>query len=207
MKMAAVIVAGGAGTRFGRPKHRQKLYGIELWQRSVDAFTAAGIEGIVVVGDVPGGVAGGQRRRDSVEKGLLATPGGPEWVLVHDAARPLVTVELIERVVERALRDDVDGVVPAIPLTDTIKRVDGERAQATVDRSSLVAVQTPQAFRLSTLVDAHRNDRMDATDDAGMVERAGGSVVQVAGDPMNIKITYPIDLDVAASFLASRTPQ
>jgi len=79
--------------------------------------------------------------------------------------------------------------------------------QATVDRSSLVAVQTPQAFRLSTLVDAHRNDRMDATDDAGMVERAGGSVVQVAGDPMNIKITYPIDLDVAASFLASRTPQ
>jgi 2-C-methyl-D-erythritol 4-phosphate cytidylyltransferase len=94
-----------------------------------------------------------------------------------------------------------------VPLTDTIKRIDGERVEGTVDRSSLVAVQTPQAFRLSVLVDAHRSDHMDATDDAAMVERAGGSVVQVPGDPMNIKITYPIDMDVAASFLASRAQQ
>jgi 2-C-methyl-D-erythritol 4-phosphate cytidylyltransferase len=204
MTTTAIIVAGGSGTRFGRPKHKQKLYGIELWQRSVDVFRSVGIQQIVVVGDVPGGVHGGPRRRDSVVNGLAVVPQGTEWVLVHDAARPLVTAELIERVLERVLADDVDGVIPAVPLSDTIKRIDGEFVEATVDRSNLVAVQTPQAFRFATLADAHERDHEDATDDAALVERAGGTVVHVPGDPMNIKITYPVDLDVASALLAAR---
>lgn len=204
MTTAAIIVAGGSGTRFGRPKHTQLLGGIELWQRSVATFESAGIESIVVVGDVPGGVPGGQRRRDSVANGLAVVPSGTKRVLIHDAARPLVTVALVARVRERVGRDDVDAVVPAVPLTDTIKRIDGDLVEATVDRTGLVAVQTPQGFRLSTLVEAHGSDQTDATDDAAMVERLGGTVVHVPGDPMNIKITFPGDIDVASALLSTR---
>ncbi len=205
MKTAAVIVAAGSGTRFGQPKHKLTLDGTELWQRAVDVFAAAGVDSIVVVGDVPGGVPGGSRRRDSVASGLSAVPVGTEWVLVHDAARPLITKDLVERILDRASAGDVDGVVPAIPLTDTTKRVDGESVLETIDRSSLISVQTPQAFRLSALRDAHNGDQFDATDDAAMVERNGGSVVHVMGDPMNIKITFPDDLVIARSFLVARS--
>ncbi|MCL1593844.1 MAG: 2-C-methyl-D-erythritol 4-phosphate cytidylyltransferase [Actinomycetia bacterium] len=201
MRTAAVIVAAGSGTRFGRPKHNALLAGVELWQRSVDAFIAAGTDQIVVVGDVPGGLAGGPRRRDSVAIGLAAFAPDTEWVLIHDAARPLITAELIARVRERSLVGDVDGVIPAIPVTDTIKHVDGETVLTTVDRSTLVSVQTPQAFRLSVLREAHSADQLDATDDAAMVERQGGTVVQVMGDPMNFKITVPDDLVLATAYL------
>lgn len=205
MKTAAVIVAAGSGTRFGQPKHELILDGTELWQRAVDVFGAAGVDSVVVVGDVPGGVPGGSRRRDSVASGLSAVPVGTEWVLVHDAARPLITKDLVERILDRASAGDVDGVIPAIPLTDTTKRVDGESVLETIDRSSLISVQTPQAFRLSVLRDAHEGDQFDATDDAAMVERNGGSVVHVMGDPMNIKITFPDDLAIARSFLSARS--
>ena len=205
MRTAAVIVAAGSGTRFGRPKHSALLADIELWQRSVDAFVVAGTDQIVVVGDVPGGLAGGPRRRDSVAIGLAAVVPDTEWVLVHDAARPLITAELIARVRERSLAGDVDGVIPAIPVTDTIKRVDGESVLETVDRSTLVSVQTPQAFRLSVLREAHSADQTDATDDAAMVERQGGTVVQVMGDPMNFKITVPEDLVLASAYLRAAT--
>lgn len=201
MRTAAVILAAGSGTRFGRPKHSVLLADVELWQRSVDTFLAAGIHQIVVVGDVPGGLPGGPRRRDSVAIGLTAVAPDTEWVLVHDAARPLLTVELIARVVDRVMVGDVDGVVPAIPVADTIKRVDGESVLETVDRSALVSVQTPQAFRLSVLKDAHGADQVDATDDAAMVERQGGTVVRVMGDPMNLKITVPNDLMLAGAHL------
>ncbi|MCL1601432.1 MAG: 2-C-methyl-D-erythritol 4-phosphate cytidylyltransferase [Actinomycetia bacterium] len=201
MRTAAVIVAAGSGTRFGGPKHTVRLANVELWQRSVDAFVAAGTDQIVVVGDVPGGLAGGPRRRDSVAIGLAAVAPDTEWVLIHDAARPLITVELIARVRERSLVGDVDGVIPAIPVTDTIKSVDGESVLMTVDRSTLVLVQTPQAFRLSALREAHSADQLDATDDAAMVERQGGSVVHVMGDPMNFKITVPEDLVLASAWL------
>jgi 2-C-methyl-D-erythritol 4-phosphate cytidylyltransferase len=201
MRTAAVIVAAGSGTRFGHPKHNAMLANIELWQRSVDAFAAAGTDQIVVVGDVPGGLPGGPRRRDSVAIGLAAVAPDTEWVLIHDAARPLITVELIARVVERLLVGDVDGVIPSIPVADTIKRVDGETVLETVDRSTLVSVQTPQAFRLSVVRDAHGADRLDATDDAAMVERNGGTVVHVMGDPANLKITFPEDLVLASALL------
>jgi 2-C-methyl-D-erythritol 4-phosphate cytidylyltransferase len=203
MRTAAVIVAGGSGTRFGRPKHKLLLGDVELWQRSVDAFRVADIDEVVVVGDVPGGVPGGARRRDSVARGLSAVSAQIDWVLVHDAARPLVSVDLIERVLERSAVGDVDGVIPAIPVADTIKQVDGELVLGTIDRSSLVSVQTPQAFRLSTLLDAHARDQLDATDDAGMVERVGGTVVHVMGDKMNLKITVPGDLTLARAHLSA----
>lgn len=204
MTTTAIIVAAGSGSRFGQPKHRLKLDGVELWQRSVNVFESAGVDSIVLVGDVPGGVPGGDRRRDSVANGLKAVPNGTQWVLVHDAARPMVTPALVHRVLDAVRSRDVDGVVPAIPLTDTVKRVDRDIVEATVDRATLVAVQTPQAFALSALLDAHEHDRADATDDAAMVERNGGTVVQVSGDPANIKITYPADLEVARALLEIR---
>jgi 2-C-methyl-D-erythritol 4-phosphate cytidylyltransferase len=203
MKTAAVIVAAGSGTRFGGPKHNLLLDGVELWRRAADVFEAAGITNVVVVGDVPGGVPGGFRRRDSVQRGLDALPADVDCVLVHDAARPLVTVGLIERLVQRFAIGDVDGVIPAVPLVDTVKRVDGEAVVATVDRSALVSVQTPQAFRLSSLRSAHAVDDADATDDASMVERNGGTVVQVMGDAKNLKITLPDDLVVARAHMKS----
>jgi len=203
--IAAIVVAAGAGSRFGEPKHSVKLGGKSLWKWSVDAFTAAGIPEIVVVGDVPGGIAGGPRRRDSVLNGLNALASGSKWVLVHDAARPLVSVAFIGVIVDSALAGSVEGVIPGIPLADTIKSVEGGFVVATVDRTGLEAVQTPQAFRTSVLVRAHNeaaND--DATDDATLVERIGGSVRVVTGDPMNIKITYPADLTLAESLLHGR---
>ena len=94
-------------------------------------------------------------------------------------------------------------MIPAIPVADTIKQVDSELVLGTIDRSSLVSVQTPQAFRLSTLLDAHARDQLDATDDAGMVERNGGTVVHVMGDKMNLKITVPGDLALARAHLSA----
>lgn len=199
----AIVVAGGSGARFGGEKHRQELDGVELWCRSVDAFHAVGIKNVVVVGDVPGGIPGGSRRRDSVAAGLAVVPDDADWVLIHDAARPLVTTELIERVLARASMGDVDGVIPAIPVTDTLKRVQEESVLATVDRGGLVAVQTPQAFRVPVLRAAHASDLTDATDDAALVERADGTVVAVTGDPMNFKITIPEDLAIARAYLAA----
>jgi len=197
----AIVVAGGSGSRFGGQKNKQTLDGVELWQRCVNAFHAAGIKHVVVVGDVPGGIPGGSRRRDSVARGLAEVPDDVDWVLIHDAARPLVTPELIERVLARVLIGDIDGAIPAIPVTDTLKRVRGESVVTTVDRADLVAVQTPQAFRLSVLKAAHDSDNTEATDDAALVERANGTVVHMMGDPTNIKITYREDLRVAEAYL------
>lgn len=172
--------------------------------RCVDVFEAAGIESIVVVGDVPGGVAGGDRRRDSVAAGLAAG-SATDWVLIHDAARPLITVDLIARVMDAARVDGSDGVIPVVPVTDTIKRVVDDTVVDTVDRSQLVATQTPQAFRLASLVQAHLVDPdVDVTDDAGLVERAGGTVSVVRGDPQNLKITYPGDLERARTIARER---
>lgn len=195
-RTAAIIAAAGRGDRFGGPKHDLIIDGTPAWQRCVDRFDEVGIPS-VVVGDVPGGVEGGMRRRDSVSAGLAAI-GDVEWVLVHDAARPLVSTALIRTVVERLEAGDVDAVIPATHITDTVKRLEADRVVSTVDRTSLVTVQTPQGFRASTLIEAHRVDPGDdVTDDAGLVERIGGIVVVVQGDPSNIKITHEGDLERA----------
>lgn len=199
---AAVIVAAGSGTRFGRSKHDLILAGKPLWTWSVDAFKEAGASEIVVVGDVPGGVPGGSRRRDSVRAGLEALTSDSPIVLIHDAARPLVRVGLIASVVTAMSGIGVHGAIPAVAVTDTIKRNDGGRIVETVDRSDLVAVQTPQGFRVEALLNAHgRFPADDATDDAALVERNGGTVVIVDGDRANLKITFACDLVMAEAIL------
>ena len=202
-----MVVAAGSGTRFGGPKHDLTIGGVPLWQRCCDVFRAVGIETIVVVGDVPGGIAGGERRRDSVLAGVEAVPDA-EWVLIHDAARPMVTVDLVDRLLAAAGPNDVDGAIPGLKVTDTVKRVQRDRVVETVDRSDLVAVQTPQIFRRSVLLEAHRSaPGLDATDDAGLVELIGGTVAVAAGDPSNIKITYPDDLARAKAIDEERSEE
>ena len=205
MNVWAIVVAGGTGSRFGGPKHSMLLDGRELWRRCVDSFVEAGIPDVVVVGDVPGGVTGGERRRDSVANGLSAVPDSADWILIHDAARPLVTVDLIDAVLRRLELGDADAVIPVTPMTDTLKRVKNSRVVGTIDRSSIKAVQTPQAFRAESLRSAHGHDQhADATDDAGLIERRGGTVVTVPGDQHNMKITFAGDLEIAEAILEGR---
>ncbi len=201
MSIHGIVVAAGRGERFGAPKVEVLLRGVALWQRAVGALRGAGVEHVVVVGPVPGGIPGGDRRRDSVAAGLAALPGDAEWVLVHDAARPLASPALTRAVLDRLLRGDIDGVVPALAVRDPLKRVAGERVLATVPRAELVTVQTPQGFRVEALRQAHLGDDDDATDDAALVERNGGSVVFVPGEPINLKITFPEDVAVAEALL------
>lgn len=203
-----VIVAAGSGTRFGGAKQYLELAGARVVDRSV-AVAAQVSDGVVVV--VPGGdveaesarlaasavVAGGASRAASVRNGLEAVPDDAAIICVHDAARPLAGADVYERVVEE-VRSGAAGAVPVMPVTDTIRRVDG----GVVDRSTLQAVQTPQAFRAELLRAAHA-DAADATDDASLVEAAGYSVVAVEGHPRNIKITHPDDLAAAEAWLAT----
>ena len=203
MQIWGIVVAAGAGRRFGGAKQHVELAGVPLWQRAVEVLRAGGVHDVVVVGDVPGGVPGGERRRDSVAAGLAALPATATHVLVHDAARALATPELVTRVIA-ALTDGSDAVIPVVAVRDTLKRVDGTKVVETVDRSDLVAVQTPQGFGRAVLEAAHRDDADDATDDAALVERAGVVVTTVEGDPANLKVTYPEDLAVATALLAAR---
>ncbi len=201
MSVHGVVVAAGRAERFGRPKHDARLGGIPLWERARDALLLGGVDGVVVVGPVPGGVPGGDRRRDSVLAGIRALPPDADAVLIHDAARPLATPELVRRVAARIVRGDVDGVVPAVPVRDTIKEVEADRVVATLERSRLVAAQTPQAFTIAALRRAHAVDPSDATDDATLIERCGGTVAVVEGEVANLKITFPEDLILAEMLL------
>lgn len=196
MRTWAIVVAAGAGTRYGGEKQLEDLHGLPLWKAATTALMEGGAERVIVVGESAGGVPGGRRRQDSVASGLLHVPDGVDFVLVHDAARAAATPALVRAVIARLAEGDVDGVVPAVPVRDTIRRVDGEETKGTVDRSDLVAVQTPQGFRLAALREAHATQWDDATDDAQMIERAGGTVVIVPGEPTNLKVTYPEDLRI-----------
>jgi len=201
VNLYGIVVAAGRGERFGGPKAIVLLGGVPLWVRAVESLREAGARTVVVVGDVPGGIPGGIRRRDSVATGLAALPSDATHVLVHDAARPLASAALGRVVVARLELGDVEGVVPGIPVADTLKEVEGERIVTTVSRSGLIAVQTPQGFVIDALRAAHRADDTDATDDAQLVERNGGTVVFVPGESSNLKITRPEDLAVAEAWL------
>ena len=142
-------------------------------------------------------VAGGATRSASVRAGLAAVPADAAVIVVHDAARPLASPALFAAVVAALDEEGVDGAVPALPVTDTVKRVAGDAVVATLDRAELVAVQTPQAFRAEALRRAHASG-LDATDDAALVELAGGRVVVVPGELTNLKITTSSDLSRAA---------
>ena len=150
-------------------------------------------------------LAGGSTRQESVRLALVSLPEDVDVVLVHDAARPLVPVELVDAVA-KAVRAGADAVVPTLALSDTIKRVDEHGdVLATLDRASLRAVQTPQGFRRSALERSHvAADGAAATDDAGLAERAGVAVTTIPGSVEALKVTHPIDLVFAEALLARR---
>ena len=207
--VGAIVVAAGRGDRFGAAKQFLELGGTRLVDRAVLACSGS-CDAVVVVlpADVAwdgpavhAAVSGGATRSDSVRAGLAALPATVEVVLVHDAARPLASRAIFDAVID-AIRAGADAAVPALPVPDTLKRVDGARVLETVARDDLVAVQTPQAFRIDALRAAHAGDGR-ATDDAGLVEQSGGCVVVVPGEVMNFKITAPSDLELAAAFLAT----
>ncbi len=210
-----IVVAGGSGTRFGGRKLEVTVRGLAVLDWSV-ASALASSDGVVVVAHasidtstIPDDVlvvAGGETRAASVRAGLAVVPSSAEVIVVHDAARPLATPELFRATVQ-AIRDGADAAIAAIPVVDTIKRVRDDIALATIDRSDLVAVQTPQAFRASVLRQAHQANG-EATDDAGLVELLGGRVVIVMGEESNRKLTTPEDHVVleALAEAANRRP-
>lgn len=210
MKVWAIVVAAGSGSRYGKPKQYEPLCGRRVLDWSLDAARAS-CDGVVLVvhpsraddaEPVDAVVAGAETRSGSVRAGLAAVPHDADVIAVHDAARPLATPALFDAAVA-AVRAGAQGAVCAVPLTDTVKRVADGAVAETLDRRRLVAVQTPQAFDAAALRAAHAGNA-EATDDAAVVEAAGGRVVVVAGDPHNLKITNPDDLAVAAALLERR---
>ncbi len=202
----AVVVGGGSGQRFGRPKQYEVLGGERVIDRSrrIAAEMCAGVVVVVPPDDAEreGGVAGGATRSASVRAGLAAVPADADIVCVHDAARPLASPQLYRAVID-AVVAGADGAIPGVAVVDTIKVIDdGGLVVATPPRSSLVAVQTPQAFRADMLRAAHATGS-EGTDDAALVEAAGGRVVVVAGEVTNRKITDPADLDWAREQVAA----
>jgi 2-C-methyl-D-erythritol 4-phosphate cytidylyltransferase len=223
--VAAIVPAAGRGERLGpgAPKALRLLGGVPLLVHAVRNLAAARLVDLVVVAAPPDQVTavralladhhtgatlhvvpGGPTRPESVRAALAALPDAVGVVLVHDAARPLAPVELIDAVAS-AVRAGADAVVPGLPVTDTVKRVDGDVVTETVDRSALRSVQTPQGFRRTVLEEAHLAlSDGGVTDDAGLVERAGYSVIVVPGAEEAFKVTRPLDLVLAEAVLARR---
>ncbi|HEU5207237.1 MAG TPA: 2-C-methyl-D-erythritol 4-phosphate cytidylyltransferase [Gaiellaceae bacterium] len=217
----ALIAAAGSGERLGidRPKAFASLGGRPLLAESLDRLDRCELVDAIVVAAPPGWeepvillaeelaaskvvacVTGGATRAESVAAALFEVPIGALVVLVHDAARPLVTDAVVERLV-RPLSEGFDGAVPALPVADTLKRVHDGAVLETVERDSLVTAQTPQAFLAPALRRAFSGDFSEATDCASLVERSGGRVAVVDGDPRLVKITTPADLALAESWL------
>ncbi|MFZ1927120.1 MAG: 2-C-methyl-D-erythritol 4-phosphate cytidylyltransferase [Solirubrobacteraceae bacterium] len=213
----ALIVAAGIGERLGagRPKALVELAGRPLLQWSLDVLDAVEeIERIVVAlpagveapeGTV--GVLGGAVRSESVLRALeVSGPGDP--VLVHDAARPLLSVELVQATLAAVEQKGVDAAIAATPVTDTIKQADGESlVTQTLNRVGLWAVQTPQVFRRKALeraLNVSEEILAQATDDAWLIERAGGRVTIVPSPKDNLKVTTALDLELAELLLARR---
>jgi len=203
----AIVVAAGGGARFGAAKQFARLGDTTVVDRAVRVAQDA-CDNVVVVlpgdasWDAPPGVArtiGGPTRSDSVRAGLALVPADADVIVVHDAARPLASRQLFERVI-RAVADGADGAVPALPVADTVKRVEGDRVVETVPRDGLVGAQTPQAFRADALRAAHVVGAVD-TDDAALVEANGGVVRIVEGERRNLKLTLPADLELAEALL------
>jgi 2-C-methyl-D-erythritol 4-phosphate cytidylyltransferase len=223
MPSLAILVAAGRGERMGalRPKAFLELAGEALVLRSARAFDEAPCVGAIVavvpeaelaaarallapVRKLLAVVRGGDRRQDSVLEGLRqAPPGFDGVVLVHDAARPLVEVSLVEAVARAAA--EAGAALPVLPVVDTVKRLRDGFVVETLDREELGAAQTPQGFRLALLVEAceaARRDRVTVTDEAAAVERLGAPVRAVPGSPRNRKITTPEDLAWAEGVVA-----
>jgi 2-C-methyl-D-erythritol 4-phosphate cytidylyltransferase len=212
--VGVVVVAAGMGVRLGAgmPKALVRIGGRTLVEHAVARARGSSAHLVVVAPStqlahfeelLPGipVVAGGAERIDSVAAGLAALPSEVDVVLVHDAARALAPASLFAAVAA-AVAEGADGVVPGLPVTDTVKQVDAaSRVVATPERSALRAVQTPQGFRRSALEAAHAGGG-DATDDAMLIERAGGVVQVIDGDPLAMKVTLPSDIEAAERLLA-----
>jgi 2-C-methyl-D-erythritol 4-phosphate cytidylyltransferase len=213
----ALLVAAGSGERLGasRPKAFVVLAGRPMLEWSLDALRAVPEVDAIVVALPPGedapegtvGAPGGATRSHSVRAALDAAPEpGDGCVVVHDAARPLAAPELFSRTL--AALAEADAAIAAAPVTDTVKQAGPDlRVVATLDRASLWAVQTPQAFRAEVLrraLDVPDEVLASATDDAALVERAGGSVRLVESPPANLKVTTALDLRVAELLLSER---
>lgn len=211
MPVWTIVVAAGSGARFGRAKQYEHLGDRRVLDWALDAARSVS-EGVVLVvppesagrrePGVDAVVPGGTTRSASVRAGLAAVPREADVVVVHDGARPLAPVALFEAVIA-AVRAGAECAIPAHPVANTVKRVVGDQVIETLERAGLVEVQTPQAFSAAAIRAAHA-DEPEATDDAALIEAAGGSVVVVAGDPTNLKVTHPHDLAVARALLDER---
>jgi 2-C-methyl-D-erythritol 4-phosphate cytidylyltransferase len=216
----AVLVAAGRGERLGedRPKAFVRLGGLPMLAEPLRRLDESDwIDAVVVVAPpeweepaillaeeigvskVTACVAGGETRTESVRAGVAEVPEDAAVILVHDAARPVLPDEVIGRVIE-ALGEGFDGAVPALPVADTVKRVDGDRVVETVDRTALVTVQTPQAF-VASVLRACVESAQSATDCASLVEQSGGRVRVVEGDERLLKVTTRADLERVAGWL------
>ena len=224
VRVAFVVVAAGSGTRLeqGAPKAFVELAGSTILEHALRGVFATTRPAQVIVvapegwtdraraiaervaGTASGHLAivvGGSTRQESVAAGLAVLAPTVEAVLVHDAARALTPVAQLDSVAAEVLAG-ASGVVPALPMIDTVKRVEGDRVVAAVDRSELVTVQTPQGFPRAALVAAYASASDDHTDDAALVAAAGHEIVTVPGDPRAFKITTPWDLTRAEQLLA-----
>lgn len=227
-RTAALVPAAGRGERLGpgAPKALRPLGGLPMLVHAVRALAGSRSVDLVVIAapedeveSVSGMLAeqtfgadvtvvtGGETRQDSVARALIALPDDVDVVLVHDAARPLVPEELVTSVVS-SVRAGHPAVVPGLAVVDTIKSVDAESdVTATIDRSTLRAIQTPQGFERAVLQRAHASadlDQAPATDDAGLVERIGVPVHVIAGHEEAFKVTRPFDVVMAEAVLARR---
>jgi len=217
-EVTAIIVAAGEGRRFGFSKQFALLGGKSVLDRCLEMFEAhKKVEAIVLVlkdvslkkeylkryRKIVAVAKGGKRRQDSVFSGFRQIdPEKAEIVLVHDGVRSLVSEDLIDRVIEAAR--EAGAAVPAIPVEDTIKLVEGDEVSRTVDREKLFRVQTPQGFSyliLKAALDKAKEENFYGTDEASLAERIGKKVVVVQGDHKNIKITTLGDLKIAEAFL------
>lgn len=221
MKIGAVIVAGGRGGRLGKvlPKAFVCLGERPLYRYSLETFLEHPLvaQTVLVVPEEYAGecqrgvpqatvVCGGVRRQDSVEKGLYALAGDISGVLIHDAARPFVSPVLIDRLIAE-LREGRNAIA-ALPIADTVKEVEGGKIARTVDRKTLWCAQTPQAFSVSQLKEAFamaHQHQWEATDEAVLIEKSGGSVYCVEGDARNLKITTPADWELAEGIVRGRS--
>lgn len=219
LRVAAIIAAAGSGDRLGErtPKALVDLDGRTLIEHAVALFAPVAEQIIICV---PASrvesltsqfasnrrisvVAGGDTRSLSVRNAISILARDIDCVLVHDAARALMPQPVIDRLLAEIQRG-AEAVIPILPVPDTIKEVLGDKVVRTVDRTALQRVQTPQAFKTVTLVDAHaaaKRDGVEGTDDASLVERTGIKVATVAGDERGFKITTPFDLEVARAIV------
>jgi 2-C-methyl-D-erythritol 4-phosphate cytidylyltransferase len=230
MRVIAIIPAAGAGRRMGSAVEKQFLHlrGIPILAHTLRVFDKSPkIDGIVLVvapqqrqaleGEVLGPhpcekllrvIDGGAERQDSVANGLRAIPPECELVVVHDGVRPLVSIDLLEAVLEAA--HHYGAAIAAIPAGDTVKQADSQKVVATLERETIWLAQTPQIFRAKLLRRAYEKaarDQAVVTDDAALVERIGVTVHLVHGSPENIKVTTPGDLLLAEAILAGREGQ